>query len=126
MFFSESEDEEIQTLPYQFEPIMRLDEGNSNNQADVSRKDRATQTGMKLFECENCRAMYTDRESICCNEIDSVKLKIEQFKEETATELSCITRHPGFQSVCLDRYVLETAYYQYRQQYGEVEHTNNE
>ncbi|XP_060576054.1 P2X purinoceptor 7-like [Ruditapes philippinarum] len=125
--FSESEDEEIQTLPYQFEPIVRLDEGNSNNQADVIENEEPERSGNTNWcECENCRAMDTDKESICCNEIDSVKLKIEQYKEETATELSCITRHPGFQSVCLDRYVLETAYYQYRQLYGEVEHTNNE
>jgi len=31
---------------------------------------------------------------------------------------SCITTHPGFQSVCLDTFVLQTAYLQYRQQYG--------
>ena len=26
-------------------------------------------------------------------------------------DLDCITHHPGFSSVCLDRYVLETAYF---------------
>ena len=34
------------------------------------------------------------------------------------TLLDCITAHPGFHTVCLDRWVLQTAYYQYRQQYG--------
>ena len=43
---------------------------------------------------------------------------MEEYEEEVALPLQCITEHPGFRSVCLDRYVLETAYYQYRQQYG--------
>ena len=30
---------------------------------------------------------------------------------------SCITEHPGFQAVCLDRWVLQAAWYQYKQQY---------
>ena len=33
--------------------------------------------------------------------------------------LQCIANHPGFQTVCLDPYVLQVAYYQYRQQYEE-------
>ena len=36
--------------------------------------------------------------------------------EETGA--SCITEHEGFGAVCLNRWVLQTAYYQYRQQYG--------
>ena len=31
---------------------------------------------------------------------------------------SCITQHPGFQAVCLNRWVLQCAWYQYRQQYS--------
>ncbi|CAH3128123.1 unnamed protein product, partial [Pocillopora meandrina] len=34
------------------------------------------------------------------------------------TQISCITEHPGFQSICLDFWVLETANYAYRQQQG--------
>jgi len=46
------------------------------------------------------------------------ELEIEQ-------ELKCISEHPGFEPVCLNTYVLQTAYYQYRQQYGlEVEDSN--
>ena len=30
---------------------------------------------------------------------------------------SCITEHPGFQAVCLNRWVLQAAWYQYKQQY---------
>ena len=42
------------------------------------------------------------------------------------TQISCITEHPGFQSICLDFWVLETAYYAYRQQQGTDNHTGNE
>ena len=34
--------------------------------------------------------------------------------------MSCITEHPGFQSTCLDVWMLETAYYALRQQRGTV------
>ena len=32
-------------------------------------------------------------------------------------DTDCITEHTGFTTVCLDRWVLDTAYLQYRQQY---------
>ncbi len=56
--------------------------------------------------------MPTVEESICCEEIEKVKEKMEL---ET---VCCITSHPGFQSVCLDVWVLQTAYYSLRQHYG--------
>lgn len=33
-------------------------------------------------------------------------------------EVECITDHPGFEPVCLNTYVLDTAYNQYKQQYN--------
>lgn len=30
----------------------------------------------------------------------------------------CITDHPGFSPVCLNPWVLQASYYQYRQEYG--------
>ncbi|CAH3031869.1 unnamed protein product [Pocillopora meandrina] len=54
--------------------------------------------------------MPTTHESVCCTEIG-------QF---------CITEHPGFQSICLDFWVLETANCAYRQQQGTDNHTGNE
>lgn len=35
-------------------------------------------------------------------------------------DLGCITAHPGFNSICLDVWVLQTAYYTYRQQHGSL------
>ena len=41
--------------------------------------------------------------------------KIEEANDPTVT---CITNHPGFKSVCLDVWVLQAAYFQYRQEHG--------
>ena len=37
--FSESEDEDIETLPYQFEPVLHLDDRNSTVQAGETEID---------------------------------------------------------------------------------------
>ena len=39
-------------------------------------------------------------------------------KGDTYRDIRCINEHPGFTTVCLDEYVLETAYYHYRQEHG--------
>ena len=63
--------------------------------------------------------MATSRECICCCEIDEIVEK----KQENASEIACITDHEGFQSVCLDVWVLQAAYSVYRQRYGDAEET---
>ena len=70
--------------------------------------------------------MPTVKESVCCKEIGRVVEKMDSY--EGADDLDCITMHPGFRTVCLDLYVLETAYYQYRQQYADAKDdaTDNE
>ena len=50
-------------------------------------------------------------------EIDSVNEK----KEESSNKIQCITEHEGFQSVCLDVWVLQAAYFSYRSRYGDTE-----
>ena len=45
--------------------------------------------------------------------------KITEMVNKISSEgVECIIRHPGFQSVCLSPWVLETAYYGYRQHYS--------
>ena len=56
--------------------------------------------------------MPTREECICCCSISEVVAKMEE------TGGSCITESEGFDAVCLNQWVLQTAYYQYRQQYG--------
>ena len=43
--------------------------------------------------------------------------KVDEL-DESSVSVECITEHPGFATVCLDVWVLQTAYYQYRQHYG--------
>ncbi|CAH3137428.1 unnamed protein product, partial [Porites lobata] len=50
----------------------------------------------------------------------------QQQSQQTEVQMSCITEHRGFQSTCLDVWVLETAYYAYRQQHGTDSHRGHE
>ena len=65
--------------------------------------------------CSNCSAMPTLKESKCCQTTNIVDGKIE------SEGLTCITEHEGFIVNCLNRYVLETSYYDYRLQNGPLE-----
>ena len=61
--------------------------------------------------------MTTSHESICFSEVDRVVEK----KEEGSSAVSCIIDYEGFHSVCLDVWVLQTTYFNYRQHYGVAE-----
>jgi hypothetical protein len=39
-------------------------------------------------------------------------------EQPTLASVTCITTHPGFSSVCLNKWVLQTAFYGYVSQYG--------
>lgn len=60
--------------------------------------------------------MPTARECLCCREIHKV---IQVMDENPELNCTCICEHPGFHALCLNPYVLQVAYYQYRQNYGE-------
>jgi len=56
---------------------------------------------------------------VCCQEIEQVKNKLIEAVSsgECEEQPKCITQHPGFHPVCTKRWVLQTAWYQYKQQY---------
>ena len=58
--------------------------------------------------------MTTSHESICCSEVDRV---VE--KKEEGSSLALLNTKVF--SVCLDVWVLQTAYFNYRQHYGVAE-----
>ena len=58
--------------------------------------------------------MGTDVESFCCQESARIAEKMEEYSETT---LTCVTEHPGFVANCLNSWVLDVAYLQYRHQY---------
>nr|XP_022289218.1 uncharacterized protein LOC111101162 [Crassostrea virginica]XP_022311416.1 uncharacterized protein LOC111116718 [Crassostrea virginica]XP_022323186.1 uncharacterized protein LOC111124538 [Crassostrea virginica]XP_022323187.1 uncharacterized protein LOC111124538 [Crassostrea virginica]XP_022329137.1 uncharacterized protein LOC111128038 [Crassostrea virginica] len=123
--FEESINDNVQNIqPYRFEPDVSnsdgLDESDASNGNIDEDENRLENTNWCM--CGSCVVMPTARECICCQESDRVNSKRESFNPDTP----CITQHPGFSSVCLDVYVLETAYYQYRSQYGELRASNEE
>ena len=60
--------------------------------------------------------MPPSTECICCKEIATIVSKIgEAIGDDPVT---CITEHLGFEGVCLNVWVLQVAYYQYRQEHG--------
>ena len=59
--------------------------------------------------------MTTVHESICCRESFEILEKIEEY----GNSIECIVRHPGFESVCLNVWVLQTAGFQHTQEYGQ-------
>lgn len=61
-------------------------------------------------------------ECLCCSEIDCVLAKNNEAVEVEGLDGPpvCITQHPGFSAVCLNRWVLQTAWFQYKQQYADA------
>lgn len=57
---------------------------------------------------------------ITYNNNDLYKPSLNDYRSEQTQDVSvnCITLVPGFQHVCLDHNVLETAYFQYKQEHG--------
>ncbi len=67
--------------------------------------------------------MPTVTECCCCQEVQQVcelmgTIDMDDEVDVYQGEISCITDHPGFRSVCLSRYTLDVAGRQYEQQYG--------
>lgn len=69
--------------------------------------------------CGNCQILGRVEACICCHEIEAVQNKnIEAVTSgECEEQPRCITQHPGFHPVCINRWVLQVAWYQYKQQY---------
>ncbi|XP_065918938.1 uncharacterized protein [Dysidea avara] len=114
--------------PYKLEPI------DANLNANASDTDQLTEdesssdeellgklpNDMSWYHCGNCKMMPTKRECICCCSIGEVVDKMEEIGT------SCITESEGFDAVCLNQWVLHTAYYQYRKQYGKYKESIHE
>ena len=64
--------------------------------------------------------MDREMECVCCHEIPEVMNRNDEVseQEQPSVPYSCITNNLGFHAVCLNRWVLQTAWFQYKQQYG--------
>ena len=65
----------------------------------------------------DCSVMSTERESICCKEIEQLA-RLLSSEGESSLESQCITRHVDFTNVCLCRAVLTVALYSHPHRYG--------
>jgi hypothetical protein len=52
----------------------------------------------------------------CCKEVQQFEDKL--LETDVTLDGDCFTTHPWFEAVCLNPATLQTAYLQYRQQYG--------
>ena len=71
------------------------------------------------FKCGCCKAMSTQRESVCCHNIEEMKSLIDGSHIEMRP--SCITQHADFNNVCLCRAVLTLSLYGHRHHYGSAD-----
>ncbi|XP_064646191.1 uncharacterized protein LOC135499376 [Lineus longissimus] len=120
-----------QVSPYAFEPEYtpeelaerELDDGHGGNvvavelevEDDVPLDDEGHEDGtqMPLEEwcmCRGCMVMPTNFECDCCQDINAITTKLEEATggDIDHVDLECITQHPDFQAVCLNRAVLDT------------------
>ena len=70
-------------------------------------------------ECDNCLPMPTADECRCCHEHDLIMPMLEE------EGVDCMINHPGFNAVCLNKYVLQTAYFAYRQVFAREDITDD-
>ena len=62
--------------------------------------------------------MPTVTECLCCCEMEVIAKKKEGIAQ-------CIVQHPGFDGVCLNVWVLQTAFYTFCQHYGSSSNEGN-
>ena len=77
-----------------------------------------------VYRCsfEHCQIMDREVECLCYNKCTQTATKLEEIISllNNSEMFACITDHPGFQSVCLDSWVLQTAWLSYKQHYENV------
>ena len=64
-------------------------------------------------KCGKCciTTLQNISECYCCTELDGCveSLTTDLVQQDVSTELSCVTEHPGFQPVCLEKWSLRMA-----------------
>ncbi|XP_061175542.1 uncharacterized protein LOC133184466 [Saccostrea echinata] len=106
--------EEIQFIvqPYQFEPTVRSEQPQSSSESSTeSDSEQDSDFDVVVVDewcnCHNCIDMPTAIERRCCHSFGVCQLKLEE------ADITCITKHEAFQVNCLNRHVLELAFYEY-------------
>ena len=72
--------------------------------------------------------MHREEECVCSHEIEQVANKNQEVMEYIKPTLpyDCITGNPGFHTVCKDRWVLQAAWLDFKQQHGSTAYEGHE
>ncbi|XP_048777749.2 P2X purinoceptor 7-like [Ostrea edulis] len=105
--------------PFRFEPYDSSASGSDNGDEENENSESERLGNTDWCSCGNCCPMPTTTECVCCQEIEKVKYLFSNEYDEGGTCIKCITEQPGFSPACLNVYVLQIAYLQYKQQYRE-------
>ena len=131
---SESSSDALMPGPYSFEPSETDSDGSLDSSTSFDEDDPTRLTDLSWVcyiiegyalliklaiynrcECGHCILMATSAKCVCCKEVTQIMAKIKEANESI---ISCITERPGFEAVCLNVWVLQAAYFQYRQEDG--------
>lgn len=74
--------------------------------------------------CGRCEAMPSAVESVCCREVDAYWSLVQNL--DPLEDITCLTLHPGFEASCLNPFVLQIAYMNFRQEHGPLQATRQE
>ncbi|XP_028514670.1 uncharacterized protein LOC114574981 [Exaiptasia diaphana] len=127
---STSEDHvDIENDPYNDEPLANEEWLKLYREEDEERKDMEKDLfnrveGIRAVDswckCGNCNRTHLENinECFCCLEIDECvrALSDKLVLEDTSEPPCCITLHPGFSPVCLEKWSLRTAAAKYKRQ----------
>lgn len=114
--------------PYLFEPVYDDDDDipqnvldqlvDAENNAELDREQRLH--GTEWCSCGNCINSAVFEENACCCEKEEMVSVMHEYNSDFGGNIKCITEHPGFQSQCLDIWVLRSSYSHYKQQYRQA------
>ncbi|CAM4571551.1 unnamed protein product [Leuciscus chuanchicus] len=100
--------------PYLYEPPANQDE-SSQVISEVHPRDHLDVS--EWCSCGFCKNMATGPERLCCREVRQVMDKCSKAHPQP----ECMTRHPGFEAVCLNPWVLQIEYASMLQYYGDYD-----
>uniref|UniRef100_A0A8C1WP32 P2X purinoreceptor 7 intracellular domain-containing protein n=1 Tax=Cyprinus carpio TaxID=7962 RepID=A0A8C1WP32_CYPCA len=138
LFVMESDSEEVAVgvdvnsydgpLPYNYEPPRR-ERGQAELRGRVNGQRREIELWCEENRwrigqvswclCGRCEAMPSAVESVCCREVDAYWSLVQNL--DPPEDITCLTLHPGFEASCLNPFVLQIAYMNFRQEHGPLQ-----